>query len=85
MLEKSSEDYKIPASFEDALEKDESEECQTAMRFEFNLLKKLDTRGLVRVPTGRGMIQTKWVFDLKIDGEGNLIRHEALLVEKGAL
>lgn len=47
-----------------------------------NLLEHLRTWELVRLPPRRILVKTKWIFDAKRDGEGNVVRFRAELVAK---
>lgn len=42
-----------------------------------------NTWSLTKLPRGRKAIKSKWVFKIKSDDEGNVIRHKARLVAKG--
>lgn len=46
-------------------------------------LNNLDTWELVRLPPGRKVVKTRWVFDVKRNGEGAVVRYKARLVAKG--
>ena len=46
-------------------------------------LKKNNTYELVELPKGMKVLKTKWVFKLKRDDSGKLIKHKAWLVVKG--
>lgn len=53
------------------------------MRSEIRSLKKVGTWSFVDLPKGQRFIQTKWVFDLKRDEDGKIVRYKAPLVAKG--
>lgn len=51
-----------------------------------NEIERWDNRGVVTAvqrPKGIKTIKGKWVFDLKVDGDGNLLRRRARGVVKG--
>ena len=87
---------KYPSS-EDVLITDEGEpenfqEVQThadkvswmkAMQEEMHSLLKNDTYELVELPKGRKALRNKWVFKLKKDSDGKLLKYKARLVVKG--
>ncbi|KAM6575709.1 hypothetical protein CsatA_024036 [Cannabis sativa] len=50
---------------------------------EMNSLTKNNTYELVKLPKGRKALKNKWVFRLKDDGHGNLVKYKARLVVKG--
>ena len=54
-----------------------------AMQDEMSSLKKNNTYELVELPKGRKVFKNKWVFKLKRDDSGKLIKHKARLVVKG--
>lgn len=39
----------------------------------------MNTSALVQLPSGQKAVNTKWMFDLKRDGEGLIVRHKAWL------
>ena len=46
-------------------------------------MQKNQTYDLVKLPHGRKALQNKWVFKLKRDGSGKLVKYKARLVVKG--
>ncbi|WVZ53904.1 hypothetical protein U9M48_004791 [Paspalum notatum var. saurae] len=69
-----------PASFKEA----EREPCwRQAMREEMKAIEDNSTWELASLPTGHRAIGLKWVFKVKRDEAGNVIRHKARLVAKG--
>ena len=46
-------------------------------------LQKNQTYDLVKLPQGRKALKNKWVFKLKKDGSGKLVKYKARLVVKG--
>jgi len=53
------------------------------MQEEMSSLQKNQTYELVKLPEGMKALKNKWVFKLKKDGQGKLIKHKARLVVKG--
>ena len=54
-----------------------------AMQEEMSSLQKNQTYELVKLPEGKKALKNKWVFKLKKDGQGKLMKHKARLVVKG--
>ena len=54
-----------------------------AMNEEMGSLQKNGTYQLVELPKGKRPLKCKWVFKLKKDGNGKLVRYKARLVVKG--
>lgn len=76
-------DEDIPTTFEEAMEGRNKENWLEAMRFEISSLESLKTWDLMELPDDRNVIQTKWVFDIKRNGKGEIERYKARLVAKG--
>ena len=72
----------IPRSYKEAMATD-PERWMVAMRAEMETLKAKHTWDLVKPPPGANIMDSKWVFDIKWDGEGNRIKDKARLVGKG--
>jgi hypothetical protein len=72
-----------PMTREQALQGQDAEQWEQAMREEYQSLMKNRTWTLTDLPKGRNAIGTKWVFKLKTDQNGNPIRHKARLVAQG--
>lgn len=69
-----------PATFEDA----KQEQCWLkAMREEMASIEQNNTWRLVDLPCGHKAIGLKWVFKLKRDEAGVVVKHKARLVAKG--
>jgi hypothetical protein len=69
-----------PRSVEEAL----SEQCwREAMMTEMNSIQSNKTWVLSVLPAGHKAIVLKWVFKVKKDPDGNIIKHKARLVAKG--
>ena len=58
-------------------------ELENAMDKEIEAIKKNSTWSLVKLPAGHKAIGLKWVFKLKKNSEGEIIKHKARLVAKG--
>nr|GEV49336.1 retrovirus-related Pol polyprotein from transposon TNT 1-94 [Tanacetum cinerariifolium] len=54
-----------------------------AMKVELDAIEKNQTWSLVDLPVGRKPIGLKWVYKLKRDPSGNILKHKARLVAKG--
>jgi hypothetical protein len=59
------------------------EEWRKAMLEELSSIKQNDTWTLVDLPRGHHAIRLKWVFKIKRDKLGAIIKHKARLVAKG--
>ncbi|GLB45342.1 hypothetical protein LshimejAT787_2200050 [Lyophyllum shimeji] len=73
----------VPTTFEDAFDISRRHLWYPAMAKE---IERWDERGVVTPvprPEGINTIKTRWVFDLKLDGDGNLVRRRARGVVKG--
>ena len=69
-----------PASVEEALE----EKCwRDAMNAELQSISDNSTWRLTELPKGQRAIGLKWVFKVKKDAAGNIVKHKARLVAKG--
>jgi len=69
-----------PASVEEALE----EKCwRDAMNAELQSISDNNTWRLTELPKGQRAIGLKWVFKVKKDAAGNIVKHKARLVAKG--
>ncbi|XP_042756658.2 retrovirus-related Pol polyprotein from transposon TNT 1-94 [Lactuca sativa] len=69
-----------PASYDEARRK---KEWVQAMNDEMASIEKNDTWNLVDLPKGRRAIGLKWVFKVKRDPQGNILKHKARIVAKG--
>ena len=61
----------------------EKSQWMKAMHEEMGSLQKNGTYQLVELPKGKRPLKCKWVFKLKKDGNGKLVRYKARLVVKG--
>jgi hypothetical protein len=69
-----------PATAEEALK---TEEWRAAMMEQLGSIKENKTWSFVDLPRGQKVIGLKWVFKLKHDEHGNVMKHKARLVVKG--
>lgn len=69
-----------PTSFEEA---STERNWKQAMETELRSIEKNNTWTLTKLPPNRKAIGLKWVFKLKRDAAGNVIKHKARLVAKG--
>lgn len=53
------------------------------MQCEIDSIEKNETWKLTSLPPGQKVIDLKWVYKLKRDAEGNIVKHKARLVAKG--
>lgn len=72
-----------PRTYDEAIKCKFAEEWINAMKEEINSIEENQTWNLVELPTGRKAIGSKWVFKLKLDEKGNIIRRKARLVAQG--
>jgi hypothetical protein len=61
----------------------DAEHWHEACVVEFNSITANKTWQLVDLPSGRKPIDTKWVFNVKTDIDGNISRYKARLVARG--
>ena len=74
--------HKIPQSYQHAMSTD-PERWTIPMQIEMDTLNAKHTWDLVKAPSGANVMDSKWVYDIKWDGEGNRIKDKARLVGKG--
>ena len=70
----------VPGTIEDALA---VPEWKNAVLEEMQALEKNDTWSLVELPQGKGVIECKPVFTIKVRPNGSIERYKAQLVAKG--
>lgn len=68
---------------EDATIAHDSAQWKKAINSEFTSLRQHGTWKFVKKPEGIKYIQTKLLFNLKMDATSNLVRHKVCLVAKG--
>lgn len=59
------------------------QEWVEAMKTEVEMIEKNNTWELTDLPAGHKPVGLKWVYKLKKDTEGNVVKHKARLVAKG--
>lgn len=64
-------------------EASEEKEWVNAMNIEMETIEKIKTWVLTDLPPGHKAIGLKWVYKLKKDIEGNIVKHKARLVARG--
>jgi hypothetical protein len=74
--------HKIPHSYRHAMATD-PDRWMIPMQIEMETLKSKHTWDLVKPPPGANVMDSRWVYDIKWDGEGNRIKDKARLVGKG--
>ena len=58
-------------------------EWRRAMKFEMEAVEKNNTWKLTTLPPGRKAIGLKWIYKIKRDANGEIIKHKARIVAKG--
>jgi hypothetical protein len=69
-----------PACFKDAII---NQDWMDAMDKEMQSIEKNKTWELVKQPSGKKPIGLKWVYKLKRNSDGEIVKHKARLVAKG--
>jgi transposase InsO family protein len=72
-----------PKTYHQAISSPDRSEWESAMESELDSIAQLGTYQLVELPPGREAIDTKWVYRIKHDTAGNIIRYKARLVARG--
>lgn len=73
----------VPVTYNEAVVDDDWDKWKTAMDAEYNSLMENKTWNLVDLPPEKKPIRCKWVFALKRDVDGNILKYKARLVAKG--
>jgi transposase InsO family protein len=79
----STDSASIPKSIHAAQSSPEWPQWSDACKSELKSMHDLKTHQLVPLPAGRKAIGSRWVFTIKTDENGNLLRHKARLVAQG--
>ena len=74
-----------PETFNEAVSHKDKDKWLHAMQDEMESLLKNNTYEIVKLPHGMKALKNKWVFKLKKDGSGKVVKHKARLVVKGFL
>ena len=72
-----------PQSYKEALQRSDSEGWKKAMDSEMDSLVENNTFELSELPRGSKAIPCKWVFRLKLNPDGSVLKYKARLVAKG--
>ncbi|CAH2092873.1 unnamed protein product [Euphydryas editha] len=76
-------EYVEPSTYEEAVSGPNRSEWLSAMQEEYRSLLENNVWQLVDRPNNVNIIKCKWVYKLKTDSVGNLIRYKARLVARG--
>ena len=77
------DDYDEPKTYEDVLNHEDKDEWLQAMREEIDCMEDCNAWTLIENNDNKRVIDTKWVFKLKIDPINNEKRYKARLVARG--
>ena len=72
-----------PLTYAEAMMDPSSEKWQSAMKSEIDSMNENQVRNLVDLPDGHRTIECKWIYNKKIDMDGNFHIYKARLVAKG--
>ena len=72
-----------PRTYREAIESPEADRWREAMDDEINSLVTMKTWEVVPRPTDRDTIESKWVYKIKYNANGEIARYKARLVAKG--
>ena len=75
---------KLPKTHKQAMEAD-ADAWGEAERSEFTALEEMETFELTQLPEGKRALPTKWIYALKTDADGNIVRYKARIVVRGDL
>lgn len=75
--------HKVPKTYQEAINCEESEQWKKAILDEFNSLVENGTWEVVPLPEGRTTVDNMWVFDIKPGQKGDRPRFKGRLVAKG--
>lgn len=75
-------DSEVPLSYGDAISRPDAKKSKRALMKECNTLETHGTRNLIKLSPGLKIIKTKWVFDIKQNGYGDIKQYKAILVAK---
>ena len=75
--------WRIPETYQEAMNSDARTEWKMAMDKEYGSLMRNDTWEVVKVPKGRKVMKSGWVFAIKFHADGKLERYKARFVGKG--
>ena len=72
-----------PSTFEEAVSSANKAKWEKAVEAEMRSLDNNHVWDLVQLPEGRKLVGSKWVFKVKLDGDGQVERYKARLVAQG--
>lgn len=72
-----------PNTYKEAMTSHNSQEWQKAMQYEINELQSQNTWTLSPLPQDRTPLQGRWIYKLKTDLDGNIVKYKARWVVKG--
>jgi len=72
-----------PKSYEDAKASADASKWVSAMKEEIDTLKKQSTWEVVKQPKDKPVVSCKWVYRMKLNEAGEIIRYKARLVARG--
>ena len=73
----------IPENYDDAMHSGDIRNWEEAINSEINAMVQHNVFKVCDVPPGRKLIQSRWVFDVKRDSDGHIVRYKARLVARG--
>lgn len=76
-------DFSDPETVEEALSRPDSNQWRSAMKEEYSALLENKTWELVDYSADKKPLKCKWVFKVKKDASGRIVKHKARLVIKG--
>ena len=76
-------EIRIPTTYEEAISSPEAKQWKQAMTKEINILNKRKVYTTVPEPTQKKVIGSRWVYDVKRDVKGDIVRFRARLVAQG--
>ena len=72
-----------PRSYNEAMRSAEADLWKEAVKAEYTSLKKAETWDLCKLPKGKTLIGSRWVFKRKRDQNGQVVRYKARFVAQG--
>lgn len=75
--------HDVPENRREAMRSSMWNEFNKAERKEMNAFDELDVWELMPKPHGANVVGVRWVYDIKIDEDGKILRHKARLVAQG--
>lgn len=73
----------LPNNLEEAKQRSDWTQWKRAIEDELNSMYKNNVWTLVKLPEGMNLVDNKWVFKVKRNEKGEIIRHKARLVARG--